>query len=448
MKKWIIIAAVAVVLITAFVIIRGNGGGAAFAKYDFAEVTRGDLENVITATGALSAVGTVEVGTQVSGTIAHAYADYNETVRRGQVLAVLDTTMLAASVRDARANQMKMEAQYEQAIRDHGRVEELFEQGLVSDAEIEESRTSVKSAEASLLGAEASLDRQVANRSYAVIRSPIDGTVIMRNVERGQTVAASFSTPTLFTIAEDLQVMEIRAMVDESDIGQIEEGQSVRFTVEAYIDEVFLGTVRQVWLQPETISNVVNYTVVVDAENDRGLLLPGMTATVDFLLDSLHDVLLIPNSALSIQPDDAMIEEIRAAMRERMGGENGAPGGSNGSPGGQPGGGSQSTPGGQSATGGSPQGRPSGGASSGGASSAHSSGMRAFGDVKRLWYLDEDRNLLVARVKTGPSDGRLTQVVESDEVTEGLSVISKVNEDPNADDSRPGGIFSTMGRRR
>ena len=231
-------------------------------------------------------------------------------------------------------------------------------------------------------------------------------------------------------------------------MGEVEEGQSVRFTVEAYIDEVFLGTVRQVWLQPETISNVVNYTVVVDAENDRGLLLPGMTATVDFLLDSLHDVLLIPNSALSIQPDDAMIEEIRAAMRERMGGENGAPGGSNGSPGGQPGGGSQSTPGGQSATGGSPQGRPSGGASSGGASSAHSSGMRAFGDVKRLWYLDEDRNLLVARVKTGPSDGRLTQVVESDEVTEGLSVISKVNEDPNADDSRPGGIFSTMGRRR
>ena len=448
MKKWIIIAALVVVLVVTLVIIRGNGGGAAFARYDFAEITRGDLENVITATGALSAVGTVEVGTQVSGTIAHAYADYNETVHRGQILAVLDTTMLAASVRDARANEMKAESQYEQAQRAHARVVELFEQGLVSDAEIEESLTNVKSAEASLLGAEASLDRQRANRSYAVIRSPIDGTVIMRNVERGQTVAASFSTPTLFTIAEDLRVMEIRAMVDESDIGQIEEGQSVRFTVEAYIDEVFSGTVRQVWLQPETISNVVNYTVVVDAENDEGLLLPGMTATVDFLLDSLHEVLLVPNSALSIQPDDTMIEEIREAMRERMGDGNGAPDGSNGSTGGQPNGGSERASDGQSATGGRPQGRPSGGAPSGGMSSAHSNGMRAFGDVKRLWYLDEEGNLLVARVKTGPSDGRLTQVIESDEVTEGLSVISKVNEDPNANDSRPGGIFSPMGRRR
>ena len=253
MKKWIIIATVLIVAIAVFGIVRRGKGGAAFAKYEFAEVTRGDLENVITATGALSAVGTVEVGTQVSGTIANVYVDYNATVHRGQVMAVLDTTMLAATVRDARANQMKAESQYEQALRSHARVEELFEQGLVSDAEIEESLTSVKSAEASLLAAEASLDRQRANRSYAIIRSPIDGTVIMRNVERGQTVAASFSTPTLFTIAEDLRVMEIHAMVDESDIGQIEAGQRVRFTVEAYIDKEFSGTVRQVWLQPQPL---------------------------------------------------------------------------------------------------------------------------------------------------------------------------------------------------
>ncbi len=455
MKKWIIIASVAVVFIAAFAIIRGNGGAAAFAKYDFAEVTRGDLENVITATGALSAVGTVEVGTQVSGTIANVFVDYNATVRQGQVMAVLDTTMLAASVRDARANKQAAEAQYEQVQRAYDRIQELFEQGLVSDAEIEESLTNLKSAEASLLAAKASLDRQRANRSYAVIRSPIDGTVIMRNVERGQTVAASFSTPTLFTIAEDLSRMEIHALVDESDIGQIEEGQHVRFTVEAYIDEEFSGTVRQVWLQPETISNVVNYTVVVDAVNDRGLLLPGMTATVDFLLDSLHDVLLVPNRALSIQPDDAMIEEIREVMRERMGGGSGTADGDkaavrdeSSSPGGQPSSGSQGAVGGQTATGGRTQGGAPGGAPSGDMSAAHGKGMRAFGDVKRLWYLDEDGHLMVARVKVGPSDGRLTQVMESDEVTEGLNVITKVNEDPNAEDSRPGGIFSTMGRRR
>jgi len=443
MKKWVIIGAVVVVAVAIFLIVRGGGGGAAFAKYDFVEVTRGDLENVITATGALSAVGTVEVGTQVSGTIANVYVDYNETVRRGQIMAVLDTTMLAASVRDARASAQAAEAQYEQVRRAYDRAEELFDQGLASEVETEEALTNLKSSEAQLLGARASFDRQRANLSYAVIRSPIDGTVIMRNVERGQTVAASFSTPTLFTIAEDLRQMEIHALVDESDIGQIQEGQLVRFTVEAYLDETFSGTVRQVWLQPETISNVVNYTVVVDALNDKGLLLPGMTATVDFLLDDLHDVLLVPNSALSIQPDDAMIEEIRSAMRERMGGGNGGSNGSNDSKGAH-GSSSQGSTDGKStnrsaagATGGAPAGMLGG-----------SSAMKAFGDVKRLWYLDEDGSLTVARVKVGPSDGRLTQVMESDVVTEGFSVISRVNEDPNADDGRPGGLFNTMGRRR
>jgi len=445
MKKWVIIIAVVIVAVAIFLIVRGNGGGTAFAKFDFAEVTRGDLENVISATGALSAVGTVEVGTQVSGTIDEVYVDYNGTVRRGQVLAVLDTTMLAASVRDARANEQAAEAQYEQIRRAYDRAQELFDQGLASEVETDDALTNLKSSKAQLLGAKASLDRQRANLSYAVIRSPIDGTVIMRNVERGQTVAASFSTPTLFTIAEDLRQMEIHALVDESDIGQIEEGQDVRFTVEAYIDEVFSGTVREVWLQPETISNVVNYTVVVDAENSKGLLLPGMTATVDFLLDSLHDVLLVPNSALSIQPDDAMIEEIRAAMRERMDGANGSQGGQ-ASGDSQGAAGAQSAAAGHATAGGRPQGGAPGGAPSGGMTGGPSNGMRAFGDVKRLWYLDEDGHLMVARVKTGPTDGRLTQIMESDQVTEGMSVITKVNEDPNADDSRAGGIFGMQRR--
>ncbi len=453
MRKWIIIGTVVIAAIVIFAVVRAQDDGAAFERYEFAEVTRGDLENVITATGALSAVGTVEVGTQVSGTIANVYVDYNQTVRQGQVMAVLDTTMLAATVRDARANAKAAEAQYEQVLRAHKRIQELFEQGLVSDAEVEESLTNLKSAEASLLGAQASLDRQRANRSYAVIRSPIDGTVIMRNVEQGQTVAASFSTPTLFTIAEDLRQMEIHALVDESDIGQIEEGQRVRFTVEAYIDEVFSGTVRQVWLQPETISNVVNYTVVVDAMNDRGLLLPGMTATVDFLLDDLHDVLLVPNSALSIQPDDAMIEEIRSAMRERMAdsdsgsqrtptegaGDTGAP-----AEGGAAAPASESQDG-KGRAGSAPGDRIAPGSSAG--RGAPPNGARAFGDLKRLWYLDDEGDLTVARVKTGPSDGLFTQVIESDVVTEGFRVITKVNEDPNAADSRPGGLFSPRRRR-
>ncbi len=443
MKKTIIIAAVLVVAAVVVWQLVGRGAPEQSGMYEFVEVERGDIENIISSSGTLSAVGTVEVGTQVSGAVARIFADYNEMVRAGQVLAVLDTTMLSASVRDARAGIVRARALFDQAVRDFDREEDLHDNDLISDAQFSDTRTAMESARAGVLSAEASLDRSRANLKYAVIRSPIDGTVIMRNVEPGQTVAASFSTPTLFVIAEDLSEMEIHALVDESDIGSIKADQSVRFTVEAYIDARFTGVVRQVWLQPEVIQNVVMYTVVVDARNDDGLLYPGMTATTDFLVDERSDVLMVPNAALRLRATprmfeemresmqaraDAMPDSVRQAMRERMGGRGGGPGGGGTS---GPGGGM----GGMGGSGGHPGGM--GGMSFGG--SDDSSAM--------LWYLDEEGRLNAARITKGVSDGRMTEIVGGRDIEEGMQVITSVTEPEDNGPSNPLAT-SPFGRRR
>ncbi len=434
MKKFIVIATVAVVAILVVWFIRGRTGQASEGLYKFVEVTRGDLENVISTTGTLSAVGTIEVGTQVSGTMARVLSDNNESVRKGQVLAVLDTTLLSASVRDARANVLRAEAQYEKALRDHGRIEDMHGRGLISDAEFDDSRTNTRSYEATLLSARASLDRGRANLNYAVIRSPIDGTVIMRSVEPGQTVAASFSTPTLFLIAEDLSDMEIHAFVDESDIGQIELGQSVRFTVEAHYEVDFLGTVREIWLQPETIQNVVNYTVVVDAANPDGLLFPGMTATTDFLIEERTDVLLVPNAAIRFQPSMPMMMEFRKTMEERVAAmpdserqkmKTRMKGGGGGS-------------------------GASGGGSSGGGGHG---GFGGFGgelpdNAARLWYLDENGRVSVSRITTGATDGRSTEIVKGRDVEEGMQMISGVTEKEEEEQGSKNPLSNSMRRGR
>lgn len=441
MKKVIIVAGGVVILAIVVWQLVARGGPEQSGMYEFVEVERGDIENIISSSGTLSAVGTVEVGTQVSGTIARIRADYNETVHAGQVLAVLDTTMLSASVRDARAGVVRAEALFDQAVRDFEREEDLHASDLISDAQFSDTRTAMESARAGVLSAEASLDRSRANLKYAVIRSPIDGTVIMRNIEPGQTVAASFSTPTLFVIAEDLSEMEIHALVDESDIGSIRVGQSVRFTVEAYIDEQFAGVVRQVWLQPQTIQNVVMYTVVVDAPNDDGLLYPGMTATTDFLVDERSDVLMVSNAALRLKATPRMFAEMRETMEERMaelpdsvrlamkdkmtrGGGSGGPNGGSSGRGGMSGG----SPGGM------------GGMSFNGSGSDETSGM--------LWYLDEKGRLSVARITKGVSDGRMTEIVRGRGIEEGMQVIKSVTEPE--EDNGPSNPLATspFGRRR
>lgn len=277
-------------------------GSASPPQYLFATVTRGALENLVSSTGTLAALETVEVGTQVSGTIARIEADYNDHVRKGQVLAVLDQALFTAQVNEAEANVAKARAALAQAEDEYRRNRPLAEKGFLSAQEFLPISTGVDTARAALAAAEAALARTRTNLAYTVIRSPIDGTVIKRSVEAGQTVAASLNTPTLFVIARDLAQMQIEANVDESDIGQIRNGLQVRFTVQSYPTETFQGVVSQIRLQPQTISNVVNYTVLIDAANDRGLLLPGMTATVDFVINRVENALLVPNAALRFQP--------------------------------------------------------------------------------------------------------------------------------------------------
>jgi HlyD family secretion protein len=436
MKRTLVIVAIAVVAVVAAWQVFGRAAPEADGKYEFVEVARGDIENVISSTGTLSAVGTVEVGTQVSGRLAEVFADFNDNVRKGQVLALIDTTFLAGSVKDARANLMRAESQLALVRTQFERSRDLFERGLVSEADFEDADAQLAAARASVISADAALDRAKTNLDYAVIRSPISGTVIERSVELGQTVAASLSAPVLFIIAEDLKEMEIHALVDESDIGQVKVGQEVRFTVDAYYEREFWGEVRQIRLQPQTVSNIVNYTVVVDAPNGEGLLLPGMTATADFLLEHREDVLLVPNAALRFTPTMDMFME----LRENAAGRRPAP--AEGDDAGRPEGDASATAGGRAGPG------------HGGASGNPMARMMAAAGIEEekgalLWYLDDDGKLAVAPIEKGATDGAKTEIVKGRGVQEGMKAISAVVEAPE-DDGRSNNPLATtpFGRRR
>jgi HlyD family secretion protein len=289
----------------------GNDGG-----FEYEELKKGSLENIISSTGTLMAVETVEVGSQVSGIVDDLHVDFNDPVKKGQVLVVLDKTLFKVAVRDAEAGVVRARAKLDRAKAEVNRNRPLFEKGHVSEMEFLVTQTEARTAEADLKMAEASLNRAKTNLEYTVIRSPIDGTVIERTVDAGQTIAASFQSPILFVIAEDLTRMQIEANVDESDIGQIGENLSVQFTVQAYPDNTFTGKVRQIRLQPKTIQNVVNYTVIVDAPNRDRLLLPGMTATVDFIIEKVENVMLVSNKALSFTPPKELMMEMMQKRRQ------------------------------------------------------------------------------------------------------------------------------------
>jgi HlyD family secretion protein len=308
-KRILIIAGCVVIAFAVLGALKQLHGSQDDSIIETAEVRWGNIENVVSSTGTLSAIGTVEIGAQISGTLDEVFADYNDRVEEGQLLAVLDTDLLAASVHDAEAGVMKAAAQLAEAEAEHTRNQALYELGHISEAEFITIETGVDAAQAGLKSAEAVLERALTNLGYAEIRSPITGTVIERSIEPGQTIAASLQTPTLFLIAEDLTKMEIEADVDESDIGQIDEGQPVRFTVEAYPDQSFEGEVRQIRLNPKSIQNVVHYTVVVDASNEAYMLLPGMTATVDFITCQKSDVLVVPNSAINLKPPEGALQK-------------------------------------------------------------------------------------------------------------------------------------------
>lgn len=302
-KNWVIVIAVVVVLVlaaaTALFIVTKEGPA---PQWRTAAVQRGTLSVEVTATGSISPRTTVLVGTQVSGTVSKMFADFNSQVKKGQIIAQLETTQLAAAVEDARANVMKASAQATLSAQTCKRTRLLFAKGLVAASDLDQAFSDSLSSAASLNSAQAQLSRARINLTYATIVSPINGTVINRQVDVGQTVAASFNTPTLFTIADDLTRMQVQASIDEADIGEIKNGQNATFTVDAYPDRTFEGVVTTIRLQPAVTQNVVTYTVIIEVPNKDLLLLPGMTANITIRVRSVDSVLIVPSSALKFMP--------------------------------------------------------------------------------------------------------------------------------------------------
>ena len=301
-KRSLIAIIVIAVLALAGVLVHRVANAKETPAYRFATVQRGNIQSTVSATGTLSAVTTISVGTQVSGQVSQLLADFNDHVKKGELLARIDPTLAQQAVTDAQANVEKAQAEALQASRDSKRNAELTQAGLVAKSVDEQSQSAAQVANAGVKSARIALDRARQNLAYTNIYAPIDGVVVERNVQQGQTVAASLSAPQLFLIANDLSQMQILAQVGESDIAQIKEGQPVEFTVQALTGQTFKGIVKQVRLQSATTDNVVNYTVVVSVDNPQGKLLPGMTARVNFLTKAAENVLEVPNAALRFKP--------------------------------------------------------------------------------------------------------------------------------------------------
>ncbi|MDN5880863.1 MAG: efflux RND transporter periplasmic adaptor subunit [Nitrosospira sp.] len=285
-------------------------------RYKTQAVDRGDIVQNISANGTLNPVVLVNVGTQVSGTVFRLHTDFNDRVEAGQILAELDPSLFRAQLRQAEANVTNAQTALKLAEKKMARNRALTEQGFISPDALDAIEQQLEAARAQLAVSSAQRDRDRANLNYSVIRSPISGVVIARNVDIGQTVAASFQTPTLFQIARDLRQMQIDTSVAEADIGQLHLGQTVHFTVDAYPEREFTGTVKQVRLNPTIQQNVVSYNVVVAVTNDDGILLPGMTANVRFTVNKKHDVLRVPNASLRFKPPEAESDSVMTAAAQ------------------------------------------------------------------------------------------------------------------------------------
>ncbi|MEO8215897.1 MAG: efflux RND transporter periplasmic adaptor subunit [Acidobacteriota bacterium] len=391
MKNKSLIAAITLVLITVAVTLFYRVAQARETPaFRFVTVEKGDLQSTVSATGALNAVTSVSVGTQVSGQVSELLVDFNDHVKKGQLLARIDPTLAQQAVVDAQANVERNQAQLLQAQRDYARNRTLTDDGLVARSEYEVSQASLGVAAANVKSAKVALDRARQNLTYTNITAPIDGVVVERNVALGQTVAASLSAPQLFLIANDLSHMQILAQVDESDIASIREGQPVAFTVQALPGQTFKGEVKQVRLQSVTVENVVSYTVVAQVDNPGNKLLPGMTARVDFLVKSATGVLKVSNAALRFRPSADLQVQLTANAATAT----------------------TSTSATSTSTASSRRGN--------GTARTKNGAPSSFGT---LYFLDANGKPATARVRTGINDGSSTQVMGKS-VTEGMKVIA------------------------
>lgn len=312
MKTGIVLLLVAVVAVAAFRLLRKDSKPK--TAYNSATVRRGTLVHSVTATGTIEPIIQVEVGTQVSGIIDRIYVDYNSIVKKGEVIAEIDRSTLEAELESSTATLESNKTEYEYQEKNFVRIKGLHDKGMVSDTDFETAEYNYNKAKSAYDKSKADMFKVRQNLGYATITAPIDGVVIGREVEEGQTVAASFETPTLFTIAHDLTQMEVVADVDEADIGQVAEGQRVEFTVDAYPDDTFEGTVEQVRLEATTESSVVTYEVVITAYNPDLKLKPGLTANVTiFTLEKEH-ALAVPTKALRFVPDTELLGELELTV--------------------------------------------------------------------------------------------------------------------------------------
>jgi HlyD family secretion protein len=350
-------------------------------------VTRGSVTATVASTGKLNAVRTVQVGTQVSGQIAKLYVDFNDRVTKGQLLATIDPTLQKQAVDDAQAQLERAEAQLSLAQSEFARNKQLFDAKVLSASEFATTQSNFAVQTAAVKSAEIALQRARQNLSYTSIYAPISGVIVERNVDVGQTVAASLSAPQLFLIANDLSEMEILASVDEGDIGAIKDGLPVSFTVQAYQNQTFKGSVRQVRLQSTTVENVVTYTAVISVKNPDGRLRPGMTATVKFETASASNALLVPTAALRLAATNEMKAEAGIDTTK------------------------------------SPNGTGLGG---GRAMRGDSTQRRVITPGQRpalLWTVDSTGKVSAIHVRAGVSDGQHT-AIEGDQVREGMTVIT------------------------
>ena len=311
-KKTLITGTVAVVAVVVILALKPFSKKDAAITFETAKVEKGSISNTVTATGTIEAIKTVKVGTQVSGILKGVYVDFNDVVKKGQLLAQLDETSLKTQVEQSQAQVDQAQAQLNYNESTYNRLKALYEKNLISQADYDQAVFNFENSKAALINSKSNLARSKVNLDYATITSPIDGVVLNRAVEAGQTVAASFNTPELFTIVNDLTRMQVLTSVDEADIGKVIKGQRVEFSVDAYPDMKFEGTVSEVRLQPVTTNNVVTYNVILSAPNPDKKLMPGMTASATIYVEEKSDALILSGKAMRFTPDQAYLQKMMA----------------------------------------------------------------------------------------------------------------------------------------
>jgi HlyD family secretion protein len=415
MNKKVIIGTVVLVvaagIVVGFTVLkRKNGNG---LQYEKMIIDKGTVTALVDTTGTLNPVTIVDIGSQVSAKIENIYVDFNSQVKAGQILAELEQLTFQTKVQQNEANYLssvaavdKSKVSLENSKKKLERARSLFEKELLSYEEFESTevqyfsaKADLQSSEARLEQAKAQLDTSKVDLTYTIIKSPIDGVVINRNVNVGQTVAASFQAPVLFQVANDLTKMQVECSVDEADIGRVKEGQAARFTVDAFPDENFSGVVKQVRYSPEVIQNVVTYTTIVDVENPEMKLRPGMTATVSIVVGEAKNALRVSNSALRFQPPPEVMQALFEEMRREMQAKRGQAANADGQQEGR-----------------SPQGNFQMGQGSG------RMGSRSR-DRARVWVQDETGKLKMVFIRTGVTDNTFTEITGGD-IKEGQEVIT------------------------